>query len=444
MRISFKGSIEKLTWKKARKEVFNVNPGFAEIIDALSPDDKHWLVKVRYPYGSPVMEKSVLMLPNSKGDIVPITDSSIDSELREGIDYNLNSNPVSVVLKNAFEIFLPLEDRTIPLSGVINPGTVFGAWRRLTPEKTEHPAFIWDMTAGARSVFMLPKITEGLRHKKLEKAFGVSSNLPKTLMRHWDVFRQLANSSSITQEPWSAEILYFSKHWFNHLKDEKWAQFYQYFYHSGWAGNEFWRNQPIWNLIFSLILKDYESRPNAYVMDTAKYLLNMGAGALPGLGPVRDTTAGPFDLIQDIYTNVYDIRNYPPIIIQPQRFRLRDTSAPPVYYSLQFPNALEFKPSSRMRASVISDLHEIRSLMMRYEQELLSNRFNIGGTSLRDLFDRISYDYFHSGVELHNGMRDSKEMLSDIGLRTTLDGKLHDSFPSSCLFGKGCIRLAQK
>ncbi len=445
MKVPFQtGSAEKLTWSQARESVAKVNLEFLRIIDEISPDERHWLLKVRYPYGCPVMKRSVLMLPNKKCAVVPITDSSIDKEIREGLNYNLNSNPVSLVLKNSFEIFLPLSDRAIPLSGIIKPGTAFGAARMLSPGETEHPIFIWEMTSGARSVFMIPKITEAPKHQKLEKALGVNLPFPRTLMQHFDVFRLIASSQHIKHEPWSAEILYFSENWFKHLDDEKWSEFYNYFRRSGWGASEFWRNQPIWNLIFSLVVQNYESKPNAYIMDTVKYLLNMGIGSMPGLGPVSDTTVGPFDFIQEVYSNIYEIRHYPPIVIQPQLFDMKNKNANPVYYSLQFPNALEFKPSSRKRASIISDLHEIRSLMKRYESEMLSDKYNIDGTSLMSLFNKVRYDYFHSAVELHEGMRDSAEMANDIRLRTTLDGKVYNTFPSTCLFGKGCIRVAPK
>lgn len=444
MSLSFKGSAEKLSWKQARADVAKVNPEFAKLIDELNPGNKYWLVKATYPYGCPVLQRSVLTLPNAKGHVVPITDSSIDPEIKQGLGYNLNSNPVSLVLNNSFEIFLPLADRTIPLSGIIKPGTAFGAWRVLNPKNTEQPVFVWEMTAGARSVFMLPKITETLKHQKLEKTLGVNLPLPRTLMQHFDVFKIIANSEQMSHKPWNAQILYFCEDWFKHLNDSKWAAFYSYFHRSGWAANEFWRNQPIWNLIFSLVLQNYESKPNAYVMDTAKYLLNMGVGAMPGMGPVCDTLTGPFDFIQEVYNSVYEIRNYPPIIMQPHFFDLKDQNANPVYYSLQFPNALEFKPSTRQRASVISDLHEIKSLMKRYENDLISNKYNIDGTSLMILFDKVKYTYFHSAVDLHDGMCDSSEMKDDIYLRTTLDGKVYENFPSTCLFGKGCVQVSHK
>ena len=103
--VSPKGNFEKLTWAQARDEVTRVNPAFAKIIDEISPDDKHWLAKVTYPYGSLAMQKSLLMIPNKDGTIVPITDPSIPATIQKDLGYNLNSNPVSLVLKNTFELF---------------------------------------------------------------------------------------------------------------------------------------------------------------------------------------------------------------------------------------------------------------------------------------------------------------------------------------------------
>lgn len=444
MSIQFKGKLEKVTWNQVRAEVAKINPEFAAIIDEIDPSDQYWLAKVTYPYGSLVMKKALLMLPNKNGDIVPITDPSLDAEIRDGLEYNLKSNPVSFVLKNTFEIFLPLEDRAIPFSGLIYPGSVFGAWRVLNPHNSQHPAFLWDMTSGARSVFMLPKITEAKKHFKLKKKYNLTAPVPKSLMDHWEIFRQLANHSSL--QNWNSEIICFPKQWFTHLKDKKWHHFFEYFRNMGWIGSEFWRNQPIFNLIFSVILKNYESRPSAYIMDTVKYLLYVGIGFFPGMAPAyQNTLAGPFDEIQKIYLQDYELKYYAPTIMQPILFNMYDVNSFPVYYSLQFPNALEFKPNARARVSIISDMHEIKSLLTRYQNEFLSEKFNVGNTSLDDIFKNTKYDYFHTGVELHEGMRNSCEIAEDdTRFLTSYCEETAKNFPDTCSFVKGCIRLSHK
>lgn len=448
MSIQFKGKLEKVTWNQVRAEVSKINPEFAAIIDEIDPSDQYWVAKVTYPYGSLVMKKALLMLPNKDGDIVPITDPSMDPEIRDGLEYNLKSNPVSFVLKNTFEIFLPLEDSTIPipvqLSGLIYTGAAFGAWRVLNIDESQHPAFIWDMSAGARSIFMLPKISEEKKHMKLRKVYNINTLTPRNLMDHWEIFRELANHSSI-KNPWVAEIIYFSKTWFDHLKDHKWRKFYSHFQNAGWKGSEFWRNVPLYNLIFSLIVKDYEGKLNASIMDTVKYLLYIGMGSVSGHAPALNDQGGPFSQIQRIYQEDYDLKNYPPIIMQPTTFNLYDHNSRSVYYSLQFPNALEFKPNNRVRTSIISDLHEIRALLNRCQQELSCDKFNIKGIPLHDLFHCANYDYFHNGVELHYGMKNSTEIsINDETFLKTIDGKTYENFPDASSFVRGCIRVSHK
>ena len=434
-----------VSWAQVNKDVESVNPTLATIINKLKLNKNHLLIKASYPYGSLVMKRSLLMLPNDQGEIVPINDPSIDGKIREALDYNLSSNPVSLVLKNSFEIFLPLDDRTIPLSGVIRPGTAFGAWRVLNPGKAENPAFIWDMTSGARSVFMMPKITETLKYKNLKNKYDLLEDVPRTLMKHWEVFRELA-SHDLFKQPWDAEILYFSESWFKHLEDPAWAEFYNYFKKSAWGASEFWRNQSIYNLIFSLILNEYEGKPSAYAMDTAKYIIHVAMGALPGLAPAKDNLAGPFEEIQRIYEKEYGL-NYAPVILQPTLLDLENINAPPVYYSLNFPNALEFKPNNRVKTNLITDLREIRALIVRYERELSSGKFNIENTTLGNVFKLVKFDYFHtgSGSPSMYGIGESDEMIkSDPSLRRSLLGKEYKEHPNKVMFLNGCIRLSLK
>ena len=438
-----KAFLKKTTWKEVKKDAEAVNPALAKIINKLPLGPEHWLVKASYPYGSLVMKRSLLLLPNDRGEIVELTDSSIAGEIRAALDYNLKSNPVSLVLKNSFEIYLPLEDRTIPLSGLIVPGTAFGAWRMLNPGKSENPAFIWDMTSGARSVFMLPKITESSKHNILKNRYDLMESVPRSLIQHWDIFRELG-SHELFRQKWDAEILYFTHAWFKDLDDPNWADFYNYFKKSSWGASEFSRNQTIYNLIFSLILSEYEGKPSAYAMDTAKYIIHVAMGALPGLAPARDNLAGPFEEIQRIYTEEYGL-SYAPIILQPSLFDMYNEGATPVYYSLNFPNALEFKPNSRARLNLATDLRELKYLLSRYEKELLSNKFNIEATALGDVFKKVRFDYFHSGSGISGPIKDSTEMLeNDLSLRKPLSGKEYTEHPNKVPFLNGCIRISLK
>ena len=70
--------IEEISWEKARGFVSPLNSQLTSAIDTVSPDKKHSFFRVRYPFGSKILNKAKLQIPNSKGEIVPIDDQSID------------------------------------------------------------------------------------------------------------------------------------------------------------------------------------------------------------------------------------------------------------------------------------------------------------------------------------------------------------------------------
>ena len=440
-----KGELEVVTWSQVRDSVMKLKPKFAKAVDELDPSDDYFFIKCKYPFGSSVLKKGVLMLPCGKdGELVPLSSSLVPSKIRDAISYNLGSNPVSMVLKNSFEIYLSLFDRTIPLNGLISPGTIFGAFRVLHPDCSYQPKFLWDMSAGARSMFMLPKISEAKRHMILKRKFDLSSEKPLSLMSHWQIFKELARHPDFIHS-WDADILFFSKKWFENLDDKLWSNFYYSLHRLVWGGTELWRNQPIWNLIFSLMLQEYQARPSAYICDTVKYLMHIAIGSQSGFAPAQDNTSGPISGLQQVYERYYEIKGYPPIIMCPSTFTMNSASSLPVYYSLQFPISMEFGKRSSLRTSFISDLHDIRALLIRYSKEILSNKYLTEGTPMHDLFNLVDFDYFHNNVELHTGMRNSREMrLGDSRLITTMDGKIHDNFPDMCSFVKGCIRVSSR
>lgn len=187
-------AVEALTWKEARKKVLRVNPNLAELIDELDPGPEYKLYLCRYPYGAEVAKHGEFFLPTVDGSLVSFDDPSIDPKLKADLDYNNNSNPISLVLNKAFDMHIMLEDRIVPFF-IFDEGSLFGLWRIL--DKIIHggsphvPVFTWSMTAGARSIFMLPKISEAIAHSKLKQALRVTVDKPNSMLDHWKVFRSI-------------------------------------------------------------------------------------------------------------------------------------------------------------------------------------------------------------------------------------------------------------
>lgn len=428
-------AVEELTWAEARKKVAEVNPRLAACIDAINPPKEHKLYKMIYPFGSELMKNGKFMLPTFGRQTLPIDHHLVPNSIRENLAYNSSSLPTALVLHNSVELFLPFGQNAIPLTGIIEKGGLFALWRILSL-KTHHPASTWNMTAGARFLFMLPKIAEKMKHAKLQKEFQIFIEPPKTWLDHWKVFRDLANSANFKQD-WHTEILCFPKSWIEKLRDPAWLPFYHYLLETGWQGSEFWRNQFLWDMVISQIQQEKSIRPDPYIADTVKHLLWLGVGALPGFSPAIDDTAGPINRLKQIYEEIYQLNSYEAIILQPAKFNLN--SQRPIYYSLSCPSTIEFSPRSRQDTSKISDLYDVKQLLNKYLNGIRNSNLNLANTPIYDLPNQVAYRFFHTSPGEYSGINHSNEI-------PVLDPYFGDParFPDSGHFVNGCIGIANQ
>ncbi|MCL5261540.1 MAG: hypothetical protein M1561_07755 [Gammaproteobacteria bacterium] len=438
-----KASIIELDWSEARKDLIKVNPRLTKIIDNLNPNKKHTIFKTRYLYGDEILKRSKLYLPNPSGKLIAIDDANTDPHIRSSLDYNLLSNPVSVLLNNSAEIFLPLPDRTVPIFDLIKPGAIFGAFRILNSvQPSHHPAFIWDMTAGARSIFMLAKISTSEKHKKLKKMFSLDKEAPKNFVNHWEMFRQLANSKFFPDE-WFIEILFFSKEWFSHLNDKAWLEFNNYLFQKVWDGSDYWRNIFLWNIIFTLMQRKLEIKVSPYIFSTVKHLLAISIGEAPGFVPAVDNTAAPITALQNIYIDIYKTK-YAPIIMHPGVIDPKSPHCNPVYYSFSYATLLEFWQKSRLRDSFIDDILEVRNMLNNCIRLITANEYNVANTPLYDGSKNSKFEYFHTDIgDGFDGISKDKDILLSDQIFLQSANKTSGNFPINSAFFKGCVRISR-
>ncbi len=75
--------------------------------------------------------------------------------------------------------------------------------------------------------------------------------------------------------------------------------------------------------------------------------------------------------------------------MQPSMFGIDVKNRLPVYYSLQFPTAVEFGQQPRRRSNFTTDLAEISYLLDKYVEELKSGQFNVEGTPLYEVTQTV-------------------------------------------------------
>lgn len=427
------------TWQDIRQSVQQVNPRLAAIIDDLSPSDKFTFYRCAYDYGNEIVKHGDLYLPHND-ELVSIKSPDVSNTIKQAISYNHFSNPLSMVLNNAIEFFIPIEGRIIPYA-IMRPGDIFGLGTVFDSLNSHFPpSFLWYMTAGARSVCMLSKISDSASHRRLVHQYQIHEACPKSLLNHWRIFRELVNCPEFGN-PWQVELLFFSQQWVKHLNDKAWIHFRAYLQDLVWERTSYWRSQFISDLVLTHIQRQEGIKPSAYIADIVKYLFAVGVGALPGFMPAIDNDLGPFDRVQRAYKETYRMKDYLPIVMQPGYFD--STSPDAVYASLQFMSVMELSPKSNERSSTIADLYAVQSLVKRYLRGITEGDYNMGGTWFYEMARHVYFRFFHSSASQYPNIQDTHNLIQyDRRFQQLLGEQGEPSFPATGRFLRGCVQLA--
>ncbi len=441
MDILNRATIEELYWQDARDDIVAVNPDLAKVIDNMDPSKEYTLFRVRYPFGALILDEGRFLLPLVNGNIVSIDDPLVPKNTRARLAYN-RSNPAGVMINNAAELFMKLGEHVIPFS-MMSPGKIFGLWRALDPQFSYHQEHVWSICSGARSLLMMPKISDAISHRRLQREYGLRIAPAKNLHDQWQLFTELANRPQFPQ-PWHTEILFFSNTWFEEKDDDAWIRFHHFLLRQSWYTAYFWRNQFIWDFIFSRAQVNRNLKPNPYLADTAKYLLAVGEGVAPGFKIATDDMAAPISTMQQIYLESYQLKNYAPLFMHLKHFDIHDYHHP-VYYSLQYPTTSDFSLKSRRLSSAMEELREIRHIMRSVQAEILSGKLNMGNTPLYELANVVDFQYYHSDKDQFGEISSSKNLPEhDPAIQSQLAKFPGRVFPETSPFVRGCIRIGVK
>ena len=263
------------SWADFRDSLAAVNKDLVKVIDQIDPDPSLKLYKISYPYGSEIIKFGDFFVPNDSGQLVQIGDSSLPAQVNQDLSYNARSLPIGVLMKNSIEVYIENQDKSLPLLGYKNYiGKLFGLYRVLNTQSSFRvPNALWNLSAGSRSIFMLPKISNEVAHTKINKLinhslenknknnnnnnnFTNNSNPPRNLSEQWQVFSRLYQSGAVEQfcqKNWDVEIIFFSNDWFQKLKDHSWGFFYNHLYRNLISVTDYFRKNQTWDAMLSLL-----------------------------------------------------------------------------------------------------------------------------------------------------------------------------------------------
>lgn len=428
--------IEKQSWQSIRHLVRAASPALADVIDDIDPSDDDVLYRVKYPYGALIADKGIFQLPNSEGRLVSVYHASLSSEIKNDLIYT-GTIPLGLVISNGVETFIQSKQRMIP-GRFKQVGELVSLARVLEAEASSYHLG-WTVTSGARSICMLPKVTDSQCHKALKVKYGLKSPVPQTLLDQWEIFVHLANH--VGQQPWSSELIFFSKKWFEHDDDKRWGDFNRFLLNKFREESIFTRNQVLFDSVFSMVQENKNLKPNPYLADNLKHLIAIGSGATPALTPAIDDSVAPVSQLQKIYLEDYGLKKYAPVIMHAHHFSL--TEKRPVYYSLQMPTSAVFSPKSRKLTSTMVELQELKHIMEVLFSEILKGNMGLEKTPLYAIANHISYDYYHSDKDKLNEILPVTEIakLDHAFTQSIIDDERY-VFPEFAPFLRGCIGIA--
>lgn len=435
--------IEKLTWNQIRDEVKIVNPELTNLIDEFDPNEDYTIYKVKYSWGQHLLEKGMLYLPNSENKLVRIDDSSLDPKITSDLFYNSNM-PVGMVLKNSAELYINVLDRIVPWV-FLKEASLFGLWIGLEGENhpSNHHAKSSNIVAGSRSTLFLPKISDIGSFKRLKKTFNLQCDPPTNLTDQWPLMYQLSLHSDFGQK-WQTEVIYFSSKWLECINNIHWKLFRNYLLEIAWRGTNYLRNQVIFDIIFSCALAEKNLKPNPFLSDTVKHIFAISQAGYPGYEIAIDNSIVPLDSFQQIFTNIYDLK-YKPTMLVPGYMSQKIKKS--LYYSLEIPTLMNFSPKARQMANKLDDLREIKHIIERVQDyirvDFSKKQISSKSVPLYLLANAINFNFYHTTPDVHNEIRQASEIQQNDEHMHIENGKCQNKlFCDTSPFLRGCISMS--
>lgn len=432
--------IDEVSWEQVRKEVSSLNPLLTKLIDDLiTPVSGLALFRVKYPFGAPIFQRNQVHFPLNRQQFVPITDKNLPEKIRNQLSYS--TIPLAFLMNKKIEIFSENAGNLLPLN-LINPGQLIGLDEFFNRPEKILSGFPSRITAGLRSIFFLPRIADGQSHRKLKMIYRIKHAAPKKLMEHWHVFREVVQSPYIECD-WTCDVLFVSHTFIKTIRQQtNYLVLKNYLMKMFWEQAEIWQNRAYteinWQILSkAMILDNFKLMPNDMII--IRKLLDIANGLIPGFRPAIDEIGLPLNTLQTIYLNDYGLKEYAPIIMQPDYLTYPLSIEQPIYFSLLFPTSFCHKTTNRQQ-STRNELREVIQLNEAINYWLLKHNY-----FCFPKLNRLRYEYFHSDSDALHKIRPTSEILQfDDALAKQVNLYSNRKFPEKSSFFRGSVLILKK
>lgn len=428
--------LEIVTWKEIRDTVAKVNPLLTNIIDECNPSDNFKLAKVRYLYGDIIVNQGTVNFPDELGKLRPLQNINLPKAISSSLSYQ--TIPLFLTLKNDNEVFVDTGSRVVPLN-LFHQGSLLGVFEAINFMYGKRTSPKWCVSAGARSILMLPRITDNLGLDRLRLRYDVpATRRLQTLSDHWDFFTTIARHESFEQS-WGNEVLFFTKDWLTQ-NNSKWAKFKDYIYKQGWDQAEFSIGKMECSLQWEMFAEAISMRnlkPRPYLADQVKHILSIASGKSPAFRPaVNNQHIAPIEGLQKAIIDIYQLKDYVPTVMYVCALNEIENHSP-VYYSLSFTTLLEGTPIDQSTSTIMLDCRKIKLLLDTLKKYAKNN-----ASFDSNIIHKVEIDFFHSNHDKRGEIRSSSDIfLEDASFGADKERFLNRRLCDQSLFWRGCIRI---
>jgi len=432
-------------WADARDDIRRLNSELADIIDDLDPSNDLRLYRAKYSYGSEHLKYGKLFLPGPDKELIALTNPKVPKQIYDDLSYNLGSHPVAFILDKTIEMYMSFNYRqtAVPFMQVSKGHLISTSGVLRSNLLSHHAPFLWNLSAGARSILMLPKISKAKNYQHLRRSCGHRIHAPDGMKDHWELFKTLNDYHLLGD--WQLQVIFFSKSWFDKLDTPKFAKFKLYLERDLYKKFDYFATQQFWNNYFSMLNNMANIKPDSYIYDTVRHLLLISMGALPGMAPATNEESAPITALQQLFQDNYKLEKYKPIIIEAKKFDFFANSDP-VYYSLNYTNAHELSAKSNDNTSTIMELYEVKCLLQYYLRKMEENELNISKTVMAEIPKHVEFNFFHNSPQNYKDIQPSEHIFeSDPNFTNTLYKHIKNiENPTAAPFVSGCIQIKMK
>ncbi len=391
-------SFTKISWDGIKEQIRRINIEFFDIVESIKPDDSCPLYVVSFPYGDLIGDQISQFLPLGNGDYLRLNDPSVPQHILRDLGYGRDNSPIAMILNKKIELYIDLPEKSMVLPFALkSPGDFFSYNHVLDLDQSINyaPNGILNAMSGGRSCFLLPSINCQTKFARLNRALEIKAKRPMSIYDHNNLFKQILKSP-LVHHAWCSTIMYFSEAWVTHIKNNpKWYNLREYFHRIYARRALFPINATYYNTAYSHLLEKKNFKPNPYIFDTFKHIIQIMCGHSPGLAPLINEELLPLYQIQTSFREYYGLNEIFPTIMGPSYFTPLAIKADPVYYSLQIPTTNSFSPKSK-KTSVMIELKELYDLCETLLAELRCDNGFCENTIIQYVAKNIAISYHHN------------------------------------------------